>query len=308
VTNYPHAVYSAGAGGFLVAWGAASGALETAFVALDVSAVPGPADPNPIPGGGGGGAGPGGSVPGGASSLTVTPAVKFSRDRRAIYPHVAGITDQPTHDSVKLLWDKVHSLTEEITTFRSAQTTQVAALETRAAAIEQDITHLKTTPPPVEMPEALATNVPGAGSGGSGGGVPGGGSGGDPGGGPTPTVPLPNLAHVVVAYAAANPAQLTNSCQNTGGTWDFMNGVVAALRAVDPRFGFNGKRGNVNDPSQDAVSYYFGSGQPTEGSPEVYVVDVISGHCGANPQPTWIDVTDLSPSGAGAAWTSRGQF
>ena len=86
-------------------------------------------------------------------------------------------------------------------------------------------------------------------------GLAGGGSTGGGGGGLwVPTVPVPDDSATVDAYAAANPAQLANSCLATGGTWDFMDGLVAALQAVDPRYGFNARRGDVNDPSADAAS------------------------------------------------------
>lgn len=113
-----------------------------------------------------------------------------------------------------------------------------------------------------------------------------------------PTVALPNLFSTVSAYAAANPAQLTNSCLDSGGSWDFMDGVVAALKAVDSRIGYNGKRGDTSDPSEDAVSYYHGILPAVDGSPDVYVIDIIGGHCGANPVPTWTNVTTRAARGA----------
>jgi len=133
------------------------------------------------------------------------------------------------------------------------------------------------------------------GTGGSGGGGGGGGGGSSGAGCSTPpTVPFPNDFGVVSAYAAANPTQLANSCINN----DFMNGVIAALQAVDPRYGGNGKRGNTSDPSQDAISYYYDSGAPVFGSHCVYVIDIIGGHCGPNPQPAWLNQTSPSVEGA----------
>lgn len=130
------------------------------------------------------------------------------------------------------------------------------------------------------------------------------GGGGSEGGGiapPAPLVPLFDGSGIVAAYAAANPTQLANSCLDTGGTWDFMDGVVAALRAVDDRFGYNGKRGDVNDLSEDAISYYHGEyALMNYGSNSVYVIDIIGGHCGASPSPAWLDVT--GQGGALGAW------
>lgn len=110
---------------------------------------------------------------------------------------------------------------------------------------------------------------------------------------PGQRLPLPNHAGVVVQVAAANPGDLRNSCQSSGGTWTFMDKTIDALRARDLRWGYNGKRGNSNDPSHDITDYHYGAG-PSEGSTQVYIMDVINGHCGSNPTPTWIDQTSLT--------------
>lgn len=156
----------------------------------------------------------------------------------------------------------------------------------------------KTGPPPAAPP-------------GGGGGVPGGvpkGPGGraaDPAGG---RLPLPNMFHIVQAVANANPGALQNSCQDHGGSWQFMDSLVDTLRTYDTRWGYNGKRGNSNDPSKDVVDYHYGGG-PDEGSTDVYIIDVIVGHCGSNPGPNWGDVTDVTVnSGTIGRWTSRGRF
>lgn len=116
-----------------------------------------------------------------------------------------------------------------------------------------------------------------------------------------PTVALPDLLAEVVAYADANPVDFANSCIDSGGTWDFMDGLVAYLRGIDERVGFNGKRGDVNDPSEDALSYYHGILPPIEGSNDVYVVDVIARSCSPEQAPAWQNVTT---SAAAGAWLS----
>lgn len=116
-----------------------------------------------------------------------------------------------------------------------------------------------------------------------------------------PTVALPNLFSTVQAYADAHPAELAASCLDVGGNWSFMDGVVAALKAVDGRIGYNGKRGDINDPSEDAVSYYHGILPVSDGSPDVYVIDIIGGHCpnpGQSATPTWSNVTTSAARGA----------
>ena len=106
-------------------------------------------------------------------------------------------------------------------------------------------------------------------------------------------LPLPNHAFIVVQVASANPGDLRNSCQSSGGTWTFMDKTIDAMAAVDLRWGYNGKRGNSNDPSHDIADYHYGAG-PSEGSTQVYIMDLINGHCGSNPTPTWINQTELT--------------
>ncbi len=129
---------------------------------------------------------------------------------------------------------------------------------------------------------------------------------------PNPTggrLPLPGYgAGVVEEVAAQFPGALRNSCQSHGGTWEFMDRLVDRLRAFDTRWGYNGKRGNTSDPSHDVVDYNFGSGRD-EGTTDVYIIDVISGHCGNNPGPAWIDQTEETRhQGSIGRWTGRGRF
>ena len=74
---------------------------------------------------------------------------------------------------------------------------------------------------------------------------------------------------------------------------------MAHLRNIDPRMGYNGKRGGTTR-SNDAIAYYHGAGSAPEGSRDVFVVDVIGGHCGATPGPAWIDQSQYAPG----AWYS----
>ena len=116
--------------------------------------------------------------------------------------------------------------------------------------------------------------------------------------------PLPNESSLVAALAATYPLVFADSC----GDWEFMDLLVDALRENDTRWGYNGKRGNVHDPSPDCVAYHWGSG-PREGSTEVYIVDVIMGHCGLDPRPAWIDQTQATAdAGTIGRWTGRGRF
>lgn len=106
-------------------------------------------------------------------------------------------------------------------------------------------------------------------------------------------VPLPNERGTVEALAREMPTALTHSCQSAGGSWAFMDALVGRLQSKDSRWGYNAKRGNVTDPSHDAIAYHFGA-DAREGSPNVYIVDVIGGHCGDRPTAAWIDQTQAT--------------
>lgn len=104
----------------------------------------------------------------------------------------------------------------------------------------------------------------------------------------------PNMLHVVRQVAARYPGALRNSCQDHGGSWEFMERVVETLRAIDGRWAYNCKRGNCNTVSHDVVDYYRGSARNTAAanrSTDVAIIDIIAGHCGGNPRPAWIDQT-----------------
>ena len=124
---------------------------------------------------------------------------------------------------------------------------------------------------------------------------------------PGTRLPLPNRFAVVNAAFAARPDLVRRSCQEHGGTWEFMDYLVDELRKEDNRWGYNGKRGNANDPSQDIVDYHYGAG-PSNLSTQVYIVDIMLGHCGS-PGPAWIDQTQVTAnSGTIGRWIGRGRF
>jgi hypothetical protein len=121
-------------------------------------------------------------------------------------------------------------------------------------------------------------------------------------------LPLPDGYGTVVAVANQYPSFLFNSCQDHGGTWDFMNVLIDTLRQSDTRWGYNWKRGRVGDPSLDIADYNYGAGAD-EGTTNVYIIDVLGGHCGSSPSPSWNDVTAATINGGGIGrWTGRGRF
>lgn len=113
---------------------------------------------------------------------------------------------------------------------------------------------------------------------------------------PGTRLPLPNRSGVASSLANAYGGELRNSCREHGGNNAWLFRLVQRLRQEDSRWGLNWKRGNRGDMSQDIVTYHFGAG-PDEDSTQVYILDVISGHCGPNPGPNWADVTEATRQG-----------
>ena len=114
------------------------------------------------------------------------------------------------------------------------------------------------------------------------------------------------MIDVVRRVAARHPGALRRSCQEHGGSWEFMDRVVEELRKIDGRWGYNCKRGNCAHISLDVVDYYRGSGGDTAAanrSSDVAIIDIIAGHCGPDPRPAWIDQTRAtSDAGAIGRW------
>lgn len=120
---------------------------------------------------------------------------------------------------------------------------------------------------------------------------------------PGQRLPAPSYGATIVQQLARQyPYDLQNSCVEHGGNNTFMYRVLQALRTVDSRWGLNWKRGNRGDLSQDIVTYNYGSG-PDEDTTNVYIFDMIGGHCG-RAYPTWIDQTEATRrAGTIGRWT-----
>ena len=122
---------------------------------------------------------------------------------------------------------------------------------------------------------------------------------------PGQRIPKPNAFDLVQQAFAERPDLVARSCQPESGgtgTWEFMDFLVEKLRQRDLRWGYHARRGVQSDPARDEVGYHWGPG-PDEFSRDTYAWDIMGGHCGPNPTPAWIDVTDL-----GVMWLSRGKF
>ena len=111
---------------------------------------------------------------------------------------------------------------------------------------------------------------------------------------PGQDLPLPNQAALIRQLAAANPGALANSCIEEGGSWEFMDLAVAALRATDTRWGYNCKKGVCHDISIDVVDYFYGIGDG-QNSTQVYIIDIIIAVCpGGSQGPGWEDQTQVT--------------
>lgn len=126
-------------------------------------------------------------------------------------------------------------------------------------------------------------------------------------------LPLPDVRAVVERAAAERPDLLAQSCPSgfkyENNPWlDYM---VDRLRALDTRWGYNGKptRTPVDNGGRpviaagDEIAYHYGPG-PDERSPDVHLVDILVGHCGPTPSVTWRVFTGEEPG----FWTSARRF
>lgn len=129
------------------------------------------------------------------------------------------------------------------------------------------------------------------------------------------TLPLPDVEGLIRRIGAERPDLMAASCP--GGEASkyilnpFINYVVDRLREYDTRWGYNAKP--TRTPAQngglpvvaagDEVAYFAGAGDG-EGSAEVFLIDVLFGHCGPNPEVTFRHFTGQEPG----IWTGAGRF
>jgi len=100
-------------------------------------------------------------------------------------------------------------------------------------------------------------------------------------GAPGVALPLPAYGEGVTRdVAAANPALLANSCQETTGemAWRFLDLVISTLRARDQRWGYLCKDATCHAIARDIVAY-----RASTDVTGIWIVDVIGNHC---PGPT----------------------
>jgi hypothetical protein len=93
----------------------------------------------------------------------------------------------------------------------------------------------------------------------------------------TGALPLPAYGEGVAReYAAANPYQVTHSCQVTDGeaAWAFLDGLIAVLGQRDARWGYLCKDANCITKARDVVAY-----RASAGDTGIWIVDVLGNHC-----------------------------
>lgn len=113
-------------------------------------------------------------------------------------------------------------------------------------------------------------------------------------------LPLPDIRAFTQQAAAARPELIAQSCpaglKYQSNPWlDYM---VDQLRTLDTRWGYNGKptktaadnNGQPVTAAGDEVAYHWGAG-PDQNSPDVYLIDLLEGHCGATPRLTYRNFT-----------------
>jgi len=130
---------------------------------------------------------------------------------------------------------------------------------------------------------------------------------------PGQRIPLPNVEAFIYARAAARPDLLAQSCP-TGFKYvnnPWLDYMVDGLRTLDTRWGYNGKPtrtpadngGNPVVAAGDEIAYHYGSG-PDQGSTDVYLIDILLGHCGPTPSVTFRHFTGEEPG----FWTGAGRL
>ena len=117
-------------------------------------------------------------------------------------------------------------------------------------------------------------------------------------------LPVPDVQAFIFQTANARPDLLARSCPN-GRKYEnnpWLDYMVDALRTLDTRWGYNGKptrtaADNNGFPviaAGDEIAYHFGRGQD-QNSPDVYLIDILIGHCGDNPSLTFRNFTGEEP-------------
>ena len=126
-------------------------------------------------------------------------------------------------------------------------------------------------------------------------------------------IPVPDIRSFVQQAANARLDLIAQSCP-TGLKYQnnpWLDYIVDQLRTLDTRWGYNGKptrtaADNGGQPviaAGDEVAYHYGAG-PDQNSPDVYLIDLLEGHCGSTPRLTYRDFTGEERG----VWTGAGRL
>jgi hypothetical protein len=130
---------------------------------------------------------------------------------------------------------------------------------------------------------------------------------------PGQRLPLPDIRAFIQQAAGARPDLLAQSCP-TGlkyQTNPWLDYMVDQLRTLDTRWGYNGKptrtaADNGGQPvvaAGDEIAYHYGAGAD-QNSRDVYLIDILEGHCGSTPRLTYRDFTGEEAG----FWTAAGRL
>jgi hypothetical protein len=125
---------------------------------------------------------------------------------------------------------------------------------------------------------------------------------------PGQILPLPDMRGTLERFSDASDS-CPRGLKYVNNPWQ--DRVVDAFRQIDSRWGYNGKptrsasdnNGVPVTAAGDEVAYHYGGG-PDQGSSEVYLVDILIGHCGGSPSISWRVFTGEEPG----FWTGAGRF
>ena len=134
---------------------------------------------------------------------------------------------------------------------------------------------------------------------------------GDP--APGQRLSLPDVRGFIQEANARRPELLAQSCPGgvkyANNPW--LDYIVDQLRTLDTRWGYNAKptrtaADNGGRPvvsAGDEIAYHYGAG-PDQGSPDVYLIDILESHCTSSPRLTYRVFTGEEPG----IWTGAGRF
>lgn len=125
---------------------------------------------------------------------------------------------------------------------------------------------------------------------------------------PGTILPLPDMRGVLANFADASQS-CPRGLKYVNNPWQ--DRVIDAFRAIDSRWGYNGKptksasdNGGVPVTAAGDEAAYHYSGGPDQGSPDVHLVDMLISHCGSAPTLSWRVFTGDEPG----FWTGAGRF